>query len=541
MSSLQSPDSINPDLINAAAVAGSCADNLREFLLAAGRMTPDKPAIVEPATGGGLRSVTYRQLEQRVEQYVAVLEWLGLDVGDRVVVESNATASGVAALLGCCTLGLPFIPMSPDIPDKRLQTIMEIAKPALFLQAIDGNRQDIPPETGLGRFGPDGMSVERPPLPRTRYRRGVVGTDPAYIVFTSGTTGLPKGVVMSHRASIAFYRGARAEQVIMPDDRVAIAAPFHFDFCLAGIGLTLNTGGTAVPIPRDRLDWPRRFTGFLGDAEVTAVLGVPSIWRAPMQHEPDLVAGLDRLRLVSFSGEEFPLPELRELQRLLPGRRIVNAYGATESMAASFTEVPDPIPDDLERLSIGYAHPGAEMTICDAAGHPITEPGITGEIYLRSPGLFSGYWGDQEATGRALVPDPLNPASGQRVLRTGDVAYRDAHGELYFIGRVDSQVQIRGNRVELGEVERRILEFPGVAAAVCLLSPGRDGEEQLTAFVVLQPGTADVDVVALRAFCGQMLPDYMTPRQLRALTEFPVTSNGKVDRAELLARAVRGD
>lgn len=514
------------------------AENLRDFFLAAGRSTPGKPAIVEPDPAGGLRAVTYRQLEERTDHYAATLAGLGLDVGDRVVIESNATADAVAALLACCTLGLPFIPMSPDIPDHRLATIIGIARPALFLQAAGGSREGIPAELGEGRFGPDGVTIERPPAPRARQRSGVLGTDPAYIVFTSGTTGLPKGVVMSHRANIAFYRGTQAERVVRATDRIAVAAPFHFDFCLAGLGLTLSTGGTVVPIPRDRLDWPRRFLDFLDEAEVTGVLGVPSIWRAPMQHEPEMLSGLARLRMVAFSGEEFPLPELRALQQLLPGRRIVNAYGATESMAASFTEVPDPIPAHLERLSIGYAHPGAEWSICDEAGQPISESGVAGEIYLRSPGLFTGYWGDPEATRATLVADPLNPDSGQLVLRTGDLAYRGALGELYFTGRVDSQVQIRGNRVELGEVERRILEYPGVGAAVCLISPGTDGQDQLSAFVVLRPG-ADLDVVTLRAFCLQTLPEYMAPRDLRIVAGFPVTANGKVDRPALLATAAQ--
>ncbi|WP_460370435.1 AMP-binding protein, partial [Actinocorallia lasiicapitis] len=381
------------------------------------------------------------------------------------------------------------------------------------------------------------------PAPRRRRRTGPVGTDPAYLIFTSGTTGLPKGVVMSHRANIAFYEGVHVQDVIDPDDRVAIAAPFHFDLCLGGLSLTLSRGATVVPVPRERLDWPRRFAGFLREAEVTHVQGVPSIWRMLIRHEPAELASLDLVRRVFFTGEEFPLPELREFQRLLPGRRIINCYGATESMAASVTDVPDPLPDGLERLPdglerlpIGHAHAGAAWTIHDEDGEPVSEPGVTGEIYLRSPALFSGYWDDPEATARALVLDPLNPASGQRVLRTGDLAYRGDAGELYFCGRADSQVQIRGNRVELGEVERRISEHPGVATAVVLLPPRADGQAELSAFVVMKPGLDPVKLVELRSFCLETLPAYMAPRDLRVLSDLPVTPNGKVDRKALVER-----
>lgn len=514
------------------------ADNLHEFILLAGESTADKPALIE-AGDTAPRVLTYRDLRRRVEEYASVLDALGLDVGDRVILESTATGNAVAALLACCQLGLPFIPMSPDAPAKRLQTIIDIARPALFLQSAAGSRDGLPDGVGTGRLGEDGLTIERPPRPRARLRRTVVGTDPAYIAFTSGTTGVPKGVVMTHRANIAFYRGFQAEGVVRPDDRVAIASPFHFDFCIGGIALALSSGATAILVPRERLDWPRRFADFLAETEATQVQGVPSIWRALMRYEPGLLAGLDKLRRVAFSGEDFPLPELRGLQRLLPGRSIVNCYGATETMAASVTEVPSPLPETLERLSIGYAHPGTEMSIFDEEGKPVTTPGLGGEIYLRGPTLFSGYWGDPEATSKALVPDPLCPESGQRVFRTGDWALLGEEGELYFVERVDSQVQIRGNRVELGEVERRIVELSGVASAAVVVRPAAwgegegGGEGELSVFVVPKPGAATLDLVTVRAFCMETLPSYMAPSQLHIVAELPLTANGKVDRAAL--------
>nr|BAO66533.1 nonribosomal peptide synthase [Streptomyces sp. MJ635-86F5] len=516
------------------------AGNLRDYLLAAGKATPDKPAIVEPAEDGGLRFVSYRQLEAQADAYAAELDALGLDVGDRVVLESPATADAVAAFLACFSLGLPFIPTIPETPVQRLRTIIGMAAPALFLQAADGSREGLPPGLGMARFGPKGVTTEQLPAPRVRRRRQVVETDPAYLIFTSGTTGRPKGVVMSHRANIAFHRGIRAHGLIGPDDRVAVTSPFSFDFCLGGIALTLASGATAVPVPRDRLDFPRRFLAFLHEAAITQVHGVPSLWRPLIRHEPDLVAGLDPLRSILFSGEDFPLGDLRELQGLLPGRRIFNLYGATESMAASVTDVPDPLPADLERLTIGYAHHGAEMDVYDAEGAPVGEPGVVGEIYLRSPALFSGYWADPEATRAALVPDPLLPESGQVVFRTGDLAYRDADGRLYFCGRIDSQVQIRGNRVELGEVERRLREFPGVSGAVALVAPAGEGEPELSAFLTMRPGAPAPKLVPLRAFCAETLPEYMAPRSLTVLAELPVTTNGKIDKDALLrARTAR--
>ncbi|MBO4275984.1 AMP-binding enzyme, partial [Microbispora triticiradicis] len=195
-----------------------------------------------------------------------------------------------------------------------------------------------------------------------------------------------------------------------------------------------------------------------------------------------------------------------------------------------------PLPPDQKRLSIGRAHQGADLMLIGESGDPINTPGVVGELYLRSAALFSGYWDDPEATARALVPDPLNPRSGQPVFRTGDLAYLGESGELYFCGRADSQVKIRGNRVELGEVERRILEFPGIAGAAATMLPRPEGDPVLAAFVVLEPGAPALEHRNLEAFCLATLPDYMAPQRIVQLRELPLTPNGKVDRLALAAQ-----
>ncbi|HZG04702.1 MAG TPA: AMP-binding protein [Streptomyces sp.] len=525
---------------------GAQPGTLHEFMLAAAGTTPDRPAVVEFAGNGDVRVTPYRRLAHLVHEYAAGLDELGLDIGDRVVLESDTSAHAIAALLACSSLGLPFIPVSPETPDQRLRTILAAAEPALYLRAAGLSRDALTERPADGRFGPDGLTVERRPAPRVRHRRELTGTDTAYVIFTSGTTGRPKGVVMSHRAVLSFYRGMLHHGIVTDQDRVATTSPLQFDFSLLDIGLALGSGAAVVPVPRTLLRWPSRFLRVLRDTGATQVNGVPSIWRQALRHLPDELARLEAVRGVLFCGEEFPLPELRRLQQLLPHARLVNCYGATESMACSFTDVPNPLTEDVERLSIGFAHPGAEMTVIDAQGRPVEEPGVTGEIHLRSPALFTGYWDDPAATRAALVPDPLDPRSGQVVFRTGDLACRGEHGELYFCGRVDSQVQIRGNRVELGEVERRLLEFPGVTAATALVLRPPSGEAELAAFVVFGPGARVAGEAELAGFCRQALPGYMVPQTTFAVDGLPVTANGKVDRAALTAQAAerrgwRGD
>lgn len=507
-------------------------ERLDEFLLAATAALPDHPAVVE-YVDGATRTTTYRELSETADRYAADLDRFGLDAGDRVVIVSDTSAQAVALVLACSSRGLPFVPISPETPAERRATIVRLAEPSLCLTAD----HDHETATGWGRFGPGGIDVPLPPTRRVRHRRAVTPTDTAYIIFTSGTTGLPKGVVMSHRAVVSFYRGMLAEGMVEAGDRVASTSPLQFDFSLLDIGMALGSGAAVVPVPRALLRWPTRFLKVLRVTRATHVNGVPSIWRQSLRHVPDRIAALPELRGVLFCGEDFPLQELRHLQRLRPRARLVNCYGATESMAASFAEVPNPLPEDVTRLSIGRGHSGTDILLLDAEGRPVTEAGVAGEMYLRSPALLSGYWGDDEATAAALVPDPLESRSGQRVLRTGDLAYRAEDGELRFCGRVDSQVQIRGNRVEPAEVQRRLLEHPGVAEAAAAVVEARDRDPELAAFVVLAEGAA-VEESALLAFCLRSMPAYMAPSLIRITEALPVNQHGKTDVRRLLAGLV---
>ncbi|GAA3291194.1 amino acid adenylation domain-containing protein [Streptomyces cinereospinus] len=513
------------------------ADTLDAFALAPATRTPDEPAVVELGASGSVTTVSYGELAQRVEEYARELTAAGVHVGDRVVVESHTSAAAIAVLLACARVGAVFIPVDPGTPALRLDTVIGATGPALYLHPAGGParapRDDVP----LGAFDADGrIALDRLPPDRRPRRRGVVGGDPAYVIFTSGTTGRPKGVVMSHHAALAFYRGTQRFGALSPGDRVASTSPLAFDVALFDICVTLGSGATLIAVPRPFLSFPRRLLGFLRDTAATVVHGVPSLWRPLLRHEPDGVAALGgQLRGILFAGENFPLPELRRLRELLPHLRVVNAFGATETVACSFAEVPDPLPEDAEALSIGHGYPGAEILLLDEQGEPVDEPGVAGEMYVRCPSLFSGYWDDPDATRAVLVPDPLEPRSGQLVYRSGDLAYRGPAGELYFCGRADSMVKIRGNRIELGEIERRLAEHPDVAAAVVLALDGPGGEAALTAFVVASP--ARVAPAGLAELCRRAMPAYMIPKRFHFLAELPLNANGKADRGALEALA----
>ncbi|MCZ0978232.1 AMP-binding protein [Streptomyces diastatochromogenes] len=508
------------------------ADNLYGLLMGPASVTPDKPAVVEADGAGTLRETSYGALDALTRRYAAVLDGLGLDVGDRVVVEADTSAASVAMLLACSMLGLPFVTVGPQTPDTRLASIVDAVEPALHARAEHLAPRERVRAQGRAHFGPDGLVVERPPARRVRRRREVLATDTAYIVFTSGSTGRPKGVVMSHRSIVTFLRAMLQDRLAGPGDRVASTSPLQFDFALFGIGVALSSGGTLVPVRREDLGSPRRMIGFLRDAAVTQVHGVPSLWRPVLRHDPDLLKELHRVASVVFAGEEFPLPELRRLQEMLPGVRLVNGYGATESMAASFTVVPDPLPAGTERLSIGHAHAGAEMTLVDEAGEVVTEPGRTGEIYLRTPALFTGYWNDPEATAAVLVDDPVEPrhrAEGAAHRRPGPAGRgRGAvvRGPLRLPG--PDPRQPGGTGRDRGDLDPdRRGELGRGRAGAARRGPRAGGGRR--------PGRPRrrLDVAAALAFCARELPAYMVPRSVYTVPELPLTENGKVDRALL--------
>jgi amino acid adenylation domain-containing protein len=518
-------------------LAGHPADTLDEFVLAPAAVVADKPAIVERSAAGDIDKVSYRQLEHRVHEYATALAGLGVGVGDRVIIEAHTCSTAIAMLLACSRLGAAFIPVDPDTPDLRTGSIIEMTEPVLHVRAAGLAHREPHPATPTAWFGLDGITTDHVPPVRPRPRRAVVGTDPAYIIFTSGTTGRPKGVVMCHHAALAFYRGAQRFGVVSDSDRVATTSPLAFDVSLFDISVTLGSGGTLIVVPREFLTFPRRLLSYLRQTRATVVHAVPSLWRPLLRHEAAGVAELDHLRGILFAGENFPLAELRHLRGLLPRLRVINAFGATETVACSFSDVPNPLPDDAEGLSIGHGYPGAEILLIDEDGAAVELPGSVGEMYIRCPSLFTGYWNDPAATSGVLVPDPVDPRTGQVVYRSGDLAYRGALGELYFAGRADSMVKIRGNRIELGEIERGLAEHPAVTSAVAVPVPAADGELWLAAFVVIPPDSREIQPAELVELCKQTMPAYMIPRRIHVLDELPRNVNGKADRSALIAMA----
>jgi amino acid adenylation domain-containing protein len=505
---------------------------LDEILL---RFTPYQPGTLAVVTS--TEQYTYRDLALAAAAYEEVLAQGGGAPGDRVMTIAEPGIEAVAILCACSRLGLIWVPVSPENPAARLQTIADAVSPVavVYDEASSAAPQGLclPPGTSSAiasgktlRWSGAGAVLERTPVSRK-----TIGVDVAYVVFTSGSTGQPKGVVMSHAAACVFLEVLIAFDAIPMRTVVGSVAPIQFDLWLQDVAIALGSGGTVAFVQRRTLHQPRELLRQMKALRVNQMNCVPSMWTPVLNHAERELQQLDSLSCVYYVGEPFAMGELRRLQRLLPELRIINCFGPSETIGFTFTEVPASLPPDTRTVSIGRGYDGIEILLLDDTGRRIDEPHVIGEMYLRGPTLFYGYWNDAVATARALVPNPLIPETSERVLKTGDLAYRDESGAYYFVGRSDDQIKVAGNRVELGEVSAVIQQIPAVATAVVVAVASPDGggaRTFLVAFVVPRDGQSLTEE-SVREFCLSRVPRYMVPKGIEIRTCLPTTDNGKVD------------
>lgn len=512
---------------------------------------PDRAAV-----RFGTQRLTYAELAAQAARLGAALVEAGVKPGDRVGLYFPKSARSVVAMFAVLEAGGIYVPLDPNSPRSRVAGIIADCgirhlvvtrerldalldgpgAPALDAAFLVDAAPHESPAAGAGR-PPRVLSwtdVERhPPLTRPAQ-----GSDDglAYVLYTSGSTGVPKGVMISHRAAFTFVNWTHAEFALREQDVVWNHAPLHFDLSIFDVFTTIKAGGTVVPVPEKLSAFPVRLAQFLRDEAVTVAYTVPSA--LTMMLLRGNLAGLDlpALRTVLFAGEVFPLKYLREVRRCLRVP-MYNLYGPTETNVCTFHEVTDEdvAPDATRPVPIGRAIPGYEVFALTGRG-TVAQPGEEGELYGCGPGVMSGYWGDAEKTARVLVPHPLTgalPGPDGGAVKTGDIVIPREDGAFLYVGRRDNMVKVKGYRIELGEVEAALYGHPRITEAAIVPVPDDETGNRLLACVVPdQPGgLTDTDV---RSHCAAKLPRYMVPELIEFHAALPKTSTGKVDRPRLL-------
>ncbi|WP_097991193.1 non-ribosomal peptide synthetase/type I polyketide synthase [Streptomyces sp. f51] len=516
---------------------------------------PTAVAVTTPSPHGGAHRLTYAELERRAAGTAARLRTLGIGEGAVVVLRLDKSPELIVALLAVLKAGAAYLPVRPDLPADRLARLVSATGAELVLVADDA-RPGAQGATGApGAHDATGAltvpTLTLSALARTEpYPEGPAAQAapdaPAYVITTSGSTGRPKAVRVSHR-NLASAQAAWRQAYRLDTDvttHLQMAEP-SFDVFTGDLVRALCSGGTLVLADRDLLFDTTRLYRTMRQERVDCAEFVPAVVRGLTDHCARQGLRLDFLRLLVVGSDAWSVGEYRRLSELCgPGTRLVNSYGLTEAtIDSAYFEGPV---DDLEpgaMVPIGRPLPNSTLHILDAHGEPVP-PGVPGELWIGGDGVALGYAGDPEQTGERFLTLTLSRAAdarAERLYRTGDIARWDARGRVHLLGRTDGQIKLRGHRIEIGEIEAHLAQWPPLARAVVTVRTDTGGDAALCAYCVPEADAA-FDVRALRRHLARSLPSYMIPSHFTELPALPLTANGKVDTAALPApRAEAGD
>lgn len=488
-----------------------------EYLDLQAKLRPDKAAFC-----GEEQTLTFSETDTLTRRIGSALLASGAD-REPVAVLLPRTPLMVAALLGVMRAGCAYVPLDLEMGELRLNGIFTQLRPRYLICATDAvqSARSCGFTGKILDIGTVSNAEEEPCGLEHAYQR-ILDTDPAYIVFTSGSTGIPKGVVGKHSAMLDYAEQLTRVLRISDTDVFGMQAPLYVDACLKEILSVLRMGASVWIIPKKLFSAPVALVNYLNERAVTAIC-----WVAPALA---LISALHTfseavpkyLRTVAFGSEIFPVRQLHIWQANVLARYI-NLYGPTECTGMScWYEVDRPF-QESETIPIGRPFENTEILLLDEDDRTADE----GEICIRGVALCHGYWNDPQRTEKVFCQNPLRTEYPERIYRTGDRGRRNEHGELVFLGRIDNQVKHMGHRIELGELEAAAERVPGIDSACAVFDPVRKR------LALAYTGAADRAEVtkALRS----TVPEYMLPSRTVRLEMMPLTNNGKTDR-----RAVHG-
>ncbi|MEV5242005.1 amino acid adenylation domain-containing protein [Streptomyces cinnamoneus] len=489
--------------------------------------TPDAVAVVR-----GDDSLTYAELNARANRLARHLVAQGAGPEQLVGLALPRTEEMIVALLAVVKAGAGYLPVDPDYPAERISYMLRDARPGLLLTTADEAEVFAPllaDGQGLLILDERELGQRLSALPDTDLtdaeRGGAVTPDTCvYVMYTSGSTGAPKGVVVTQKDVVAFARDSRFAR----HESVLVHSPQAFDASTYEVWAPLLSGGRAVVAPAGSLD-AVKLRETVGRHGVSVVFMTAALFHVFAEDDPGCMNGLREV----WTGGDVVLPDaVRRVLDACPGLGVVDVYGPTETTTfatafrpiAAAAEVPQSLP-------IGRPLDSMRVHLLDRALR-LVPPGVPGELYIAGTGLARGYLGRPGLTAERFLADPYGPP-GTRMYRTGDLARWSVDGQIQFLGRADNQVKLRGFRIELGEIEAVLAGHESVAHCTVVVREEQPGNKRLVAYIVPADGTADTD--ALRDHVSGQLPEYMVPAAFVTLDELPLTANGKLDRKALPA------
>jgi amino acid adenylation domain-containing protein len=518
--------------------------HLADFLELSAARWADRTAVIDPAGW----SLTYAELNGRADALAARLVEAGVQQGDRVGLVLPKTAASVVSIFGILKAGAAYVPVDYTAPAERGHRILTDCQ--IRAAVIDASCLSFlpPPEagplaaifvlgddTGETMHGPEFQQFDEavarggaaPALPRAL-------DDLAYILNTSGSTGVPKGVTLTHENAISFVDWCSSVFEPTESDRFSSHAPFHFDLSILDIFVSIKHGATLCLISEAVGKSPRELAAVIEQQRLTVWYSTPSILTLLVQFGQLESIDASSLRIVLFAGEVFPVKHLRALKQHWPGPVYYNLYGPTETNVCTFARIPERVPDDRDQpYPIGFACSHCEPWVLDENEGEVPE-GEEGLLYISGPSVFQGYWNRAEMNATVF----LN-RDGKRWYNTGDVVKWQPDEGFIYLGRRDRMVKRRGYRIELGEIERALYRHPQVREAAVVALPDADAGVRIVACLTAA-GSTPPSMIAMKTFCAAHLPVYMSPDRFEWLDHLPHTSTDKTD-YQALKRRLTGE
>jgi len=526
---------------------GTCPERAERVLHSA--LAEHPPESVAVSSSGTERTITYGELEMRSTLIARWLEQVSVRPGDRVALYHLRTAELIAALYGVLKAGGAYVPIDIFAPPARARRLVEDCRPKAIV--TDRGRLNalcqeglivasgIPAlllgegETGAGQEHPlevvpgaDSPTLAQCPLPQ----------DPAYILYTSGSTGFPKGVVHSHSSALTFVEWAQRRFRVSRADRVAGYSPLHFDLSTFDLFATALAGAELVLMRESDRRSPAALVQFLVSSRITILYAVPTVL-LKLLLAPNRSELPGELRLILFAGEVFPVTELKRLHELMPQVELFNLYGPTETNVCTYHEVSMSDLSCSRPLPIGKPCSYASLTAVGPNG--VTAPPETGvefELGIEGESVMLGYWSPRDGIVNGCFGSGEGTSPERRIYASGDICRLGTDGRLLFLGRRDRMVKLLGQRIELAEIEHAVLLDRRIAEAAALAEPEGAQAEHLAVYFVVHEGIA-LDIRDLRRHLLKTLPRSWMPDRLKPLPSLPRTSGGKIDYAVLREQA----
>jgi amino acid adenylation domain-containing protein len=487
--------------------------------------TPDAVALLH-----GDQQLGYAELDARANRLARHLRGLGVVEESLVAICVERSLEMVVGMLGVMKAGAAYVPLDPAYPAQRLAFMLsDSAAGVVLTQARLLER--LPPSAAVRVCLDDDWPqiLRQPPhAPAT----AVTPRNLAYVIYTSGSTGQPKGVAIEHRSIADRCLALHQHYQLSAADRVFQSASLSFDVSVDQI-LTPLSRGAAVVLGRSQLGEPAEFDADIRRYGVTVVGIPPAFFQQWVRMYSADSPPPQTLQLIVVGGDVLAREPVLAWQALPhAAARLVNAYGPTEATVWA-THYPVPRPPDSGSIPIGRPLIHTRVHVLDEQQRPVPA-GVAGELYIGGIGVARGYLNRPELTAQRFIADPFGAGAGERLYRSGDLARYRADGNLEFLGRIDQQIKLRGFRIEPGEIEAVLRQFPAVSDAAVLAREDQPGDQRLVAYVVALPGAGPTPA-ALREFALRELPDYMVPAAYVMLGSLPLTPNGKLDRKALPA------